>query len=35
MRKLYVWLNERLGRHILAKDCWCHPAVDSRYVDPE
>jgi hypothetical protein len=27
MRRLYIRLNKLIGRHVLARDCWCDPEV--------
>lgn len=28
MRKLYLLGMRLLGRHVLARDCWCNPRVE-------
>ena len=34
MRKLYIFTMRLLGRHVLARDCWCQPCViDYRAID--
>jgi hypothetical protein len=27
MRRFYIWLNKLIGRHVLARDCWCDPEI--------
>lgn len=27
-RRIYIWLNKLIGRHVLAADCWCDPRVE-------
>ena len=35
LRRLYVWIQEKRGVHVLAADCWCVPAQEDYREDED